>query len=45
VAIIGGSNAWQASQVAKHNKDLGAMLNVREEDRQPKTSKRESKAQ
>lgn len=42
VGIIGGSNAWQAAQIAKHGKSLGVNVNVREEEQQqPKTSKRE----
>jgi hypothetical protein len=42
VGIIGGSNAWQAAQIAKHGKSLGVDINGREEERQqPKTSKRE----
>jgi hypothetical protein len=42
VGVIGGSNAWQAAQVAKHGKSLGVNVNVREEEQQqPKTSKRE----
>jgi hypothetical protein len=40
VGIIGGSNAWQAAQIAKHAKGSG-VINVREEEQQPKTSKRE----
>jgi hypothetical protein len=41
VGIIGGSNAWQAAQIAKHGKGSG-VINVREkEQQQPKTSKRE----
>lgn len=42
VGIIGGSNAWQAAQIARHaNKAFGDEVNVREKD-QHKTPKRES---
>jgi hypothetical protein len=37
VGIIGGSNAWQAAQVAKHaNKVFGEEVNVREKEQPTK---------
>lgn len=37
VGIIGGSNAWQAAQIAKHaNKAFGEEVNVREKEQPTK---------
>lgn len=44
VGIIGGSNAWQAAQIAKYaNKIVGDEVNVREKEQRNKNSKHEPK--